>query len=189
MLPLPLSQVQAHWVRRLEATFDELSRTRMAGLPVCHGGLRVQAVGCRPWQVEAPAGTTGPTSPTGLLGVLITPWFMNLVWRLDEGQQGAGDWLHLPVGTAGRLQMGSQSLSFMGHHDPELGHYTACSLISPMFQFADHAAAVATAEAVMDTVSSEHAARVAPAAEAEAPAQPARRGFLLGRRHTAGDAA
>jgi [NiFe] hydrogenase assembly HybE family chaperone len=118
---------------------------------------------------------------------------MNLVWRLDEGQQGAGDWLHLPVGTTGRLQLGSQLLSFLGNHDPELGHYAACSLISPMFQFADHAAAVATAEAVIETLSDEHVARHTPSSTAmseapvEAPAQPARRGFLLGRRPASGD--
>jgi [NiFe] hydrogenase assembly HybE family chaperone len=41
---------------------------------------------------------------------------------------------------------------FIGSQDPVLGDYQACSLFSPMFDFADHAAARDTAAAALDAM-------------------------------------
>ena len=188
MESVTLEPSQQRWVDQLVAAFDRHARTRMAGLAVCHPGLHVQAVGWRPWQVEAEPDTSA--APHGVLGVLLTPWFMNLIWRVDDNQHGAGDWLNLPVGSTGTLRLGQQRLSFIGAQEPGVGHFAACSLISPLFQFADQAAAVATAEAVMDTLAQEDAQRRqqhqlalarSAAQAAAAPSQPQRRGFLFGR--------
>jgi hypothetical protein len=35
---------------RLEAVFNDIARTRMAGLPICNSAVRVQAAGFREWQ-------------------------------------------------------------------------------------------------------------------------------------------
>ncbi len=194
MLPVrPASALPAStadWVAKLVDSHVATARTRMAGLAICHPGLQVQAVGFQLWaqdEDERPL--------QGLLGVLMTPWFMNLVWRADEATSG---WSALPVGHSRTLNLGAQALPFIGAHEPTLGAYASCSLISPMFQFADQAAAVATAQAVVDTLVNEalaaqarrqaahEATRQAELANAArqaqaAPAMPARRGFLFGR--------
>jgi [NiFe] hydrogenase assembly HybE family chaperone len=51
---------------RLAAAFERIHRERMAGLPILHPKLRVAAVGGRAWRGH-------------WLGVLVTPWCMNLV--------------------------------------------------------------------------------------------------------------
>lgn len=188
----PLAAPLADWLGRLVDSHVDTARTRMAGLPVCHPGLQVQAVGFQLWSEDV-----GERPLRGLLGVLMTPWFMNLVWRVEDA---ASVWSTLPVGTSHTLNLGAQELPFIGAHEPALGAYASCSLISPMFQFADQAAAVATAQAVVDTLVSEalaaqasrkaaqevaHEAEAAQAAAAlhaqAAPAMPTRRGFLFGR--------
>ena len=60
-------------VARLEAVFRDIAATRMEGVPLLHASLQVQAVDFAP-------------EPEGdfALGVLVTPWFMNLM-RLPLG--------------------------------------------------------------------------------------------------------
>jgi [NiFe] hydrogenase assembly HybE family chaperone len=165
----------AAWVRALESVYDEIARTRMAGLPVMNPALRVQALGF------------GAPGADGIWGVLITPWFMNLVWRAGEAppvptvEQTRGV-LDLAVGHSRERKLGSQPLAFIGAWDERLGTFECCSLISPMFQFADQAAAVAVAQAVLvelRTVPSSQA--VQPQAASADDAVASRRRFLFGR--------
>lgn len=123
-------------VAALEAAYAHIARTCMAGLPVMHPGLRVQAVGF------APRGDDGRWT-----GVLVTPWFMNLVRLPVRGRDGA-QWVR--PGVAAERRIGGQVLTFLGSEVPGLGRIEACSLFSPMHEFADHAAARATAQAVLD---------------------------------------
>jgi len=196
MLPLgPPQTDQAAWVDALVACYAETARTRMAGLPVCHPGLAVEAVGFQAWSDSDEDDQASMDSAKGTLGVLLTPWFMNLVWKSDAPRS---PWATLPVGVSRELSLGAQRLNFIGAHELALGAFASCSLISPMFQFADQAAAVATAEAVVATLAGEaqaaHAARLIQAAQAgqatqagqaahqtaSQPAMPTRRGFLFG---------
>jgi [NiFe] hydrogenase assembly HybE family chaperone len=116
----------------LQARFEHIHHHQMAGLPMLNPALRVQAIGFRPWAAH-------------WLGVLVTPWFMNLVLfpRQREHWQAVGEresrHYVFPAGV----------FEFIGSHDAELGDYQACSLFSPMFEFADHAAAHDTAEAAL----------------------------------------
>jgi len=114
-------------VHALEVTFAHIARTRMADVPLLHPELHVQAVGF----AERCDGTA--------LGVLITPWFMNLVrLPLVRDERAA---LH-----AHRThQLGAYSLEFTSAFEAELGAFECCSLFSPVHEFADQAAAVATA--------------------------------------------
>jgi [NiFe] hydrogenase assembly HybE family chaperone len=157
-----LSTPQRDWVQRLASVYEDVARTRMAGLPVVHPKLVVEVLGFRPW-VDATA---------GVLGVLVTPWCLNLVWRADD----ASCWA---VGVSSALQIGAETLPFVGHHDPQLGAYACCSLVSPMFQFADQAAAHATAVAAMAALT---APAPAPPMASTPPVQADRRRFLLGGR-------
>lgn len=141
----------------LEAKFIGIERTRMAGVPVLHRGLRVQALGFEPADEQA------------AIGVLLTPWFMNLLrFPLEACASRQG------IGRTRSLLVGGEAFDFIGAFEPGFGAYGACSLFSPMFEFADQSAAVATARAVLELV------RTAPApAKSAVPA--ARRAFLFGR--------
>lgn len=129
------SAERASPAQALELRFEAILRGPMHGVPVLNPALRVQAVGFRPW---------GPH----WLGVLITPWFMNLMLlpRLTAqwpaiGQRGSRHYV-FPAGV----------FEFIGHHDAELGGYQACSLFSPMHAFADADGAQATALAALQTL-------------------------------------
>jgi [NiFe] hydrogenase assembly HybE family chaperone len=166
----------------LQAVFSEVGATRMAGLPLCHPGLQVEALGFEPLrQADAVASgllcaddlqARGLWLPPLAIGVLVTPWCMNLVSlpieREDTPQR---------VGRNHRLVLGGHVLSFIGAHEPALGSFGACSLFSPMQDFADALAARETALAVLDGLRPPAPDR-GPVA---APAVPSRRGFLFGR--------
>ncbi|EHR70477.1 (NiFe) hydrogenase assembly chaperone, HybE family [Burkholderiales bacterium JOSHI_001] len=150
-------------VETLERAFAEIGRTRMAGLPMLHPKLKVQALGFQELDDEPLA-----------WGILVTPWFMNLM-RLPLADGAAV----LPVGEVAERDVGPQRMQFIGANEPAIGgcgRYEMCSLFSPMNEFIDHEAAVATAREVLALL------RPTPAAAIAAPLEvPARRGFLFGR--------
>ncbi|MFA5121983.1 [NiFe]-hydrogenase assembly chaperone HybE [Zavarzinia sp.] len=174
---------------RLEGAFRQIAAKDMAGVPVVNKALGVQAVGFRAHGERA-------------LGVLITPWFMNLVLLpLDDG-------LVAPVVGSKRLvDFPSGRYEFVQGHDDRLGPWEGCSLFSPMFEFKAMADAVEVAEAVMvslfdpeiredgaptgeirrrreaEIAAAEAPLREAPSPEAvaaEAPAAPSRRALFTG---------
>lgn len=187
-------------VEALESAFRHIARSRMAGVPILHPSLAVQAVGFAPAPADA--------GPAGMaLGVLITPWFMNLV-QLPLDADAVQE---LPQpGLSQALAIGDWRFDFFGGEEEGLGRYAAASLFSPMAEFVDQASAVATAREVLLHLRPVAAAPavVAPAPRTEAapalalpsappatfaapatsatsaaPAEPvpARRGFLFGR--------
>ena len=99
----------------------------MAGVPILHPQLRVEAVGFRACEA-------------GVVGVLVTPWFMNLM--LFPANQETPP----PIGSTVEHQFPSGRYGFTAAEEPGLGHYQICSLFSPMFEFPDHATAALTAE-------------------------------------------
>ncbi len=141
-------------VAALEAAFRDVQATRMEGVPVLHPRLQVRAMGFAPSADE----------PGMAWGVLLTPWFMNLV-RLPLSS-GADDAIARP-GAKVLRRCGTQAFDFIGAHEAALGPFEASSLFSPMFEFADQAAAEATAAAVLQQL--------------RPPVAAARRGFLFGR--------
>lgn len=120
-------------VRALEAAFARIAGTRMAGLPLNNPVLRVQAVGFR------------ALDEAHQVGVLITPWAINLVLL---GQPTSRD-LQLAADRRRVWDFPSGSYEFMGGEEPECGPYQFCSLFSPAFEFAEQETAVATAGEVM----------------------------------------
>jgi len=119
----------------LEATFSAIQRERMVDIPILNPRLQVQAVGFSEWE-------------DCCLGVLITPWFMNLMLLPQEGDE----WAELPSGTKVNHSFPSGTYEFIVGEEEGIGHYQMCSLFSPMFEFEDQAAAVATAEAVLEGI-------------------------------------
>lgn len=120
----------------LAQRFRDIAATRMRGLPLLNPALAVECHGFARQALGAEAGD-------GLLGVLITPWCMNLIW-LPEGPAQA-----LADGDSREYAIGGRRLDFIGAHDDVFGPYQSCSLFSPMFEFADQAAARATAAEVL----------------------------------------
>lgn len=84
----------------------------------------------------------------GLAGVLITPWFMNLVVlsasksEADSGSVGAKKLIHLPSG----------AYEFIQNWDKRLGGYLSCSLFSPMTAFTSQEEVREIAEQVMTEI-------------------------------------
>ncbi len=143
-------------VEALEALFRHVERTRMSGVPMLNAALHVEAVGFELVAVE-------PGETPAAVGVLLTPWFMNLVWLPLQAENGE----------AGRVRMreiGKANFEFITAHEPGFGAYEACSLASPMFEYPGQAQARATAAAVLAEL------RIA-----TVPASAGRRGFLFGR--------
>ena len=142
-------------IRRLEEAFEQVARTGMAGLPFVNPRLRVEAVGFRDWEGQR-------------LGVLVTPWSINLVLL-----PGAGEWPRVAHGSERFVTLPGGTFRFIAGSVEGFGEYHACSLFSPALEFADHAAAQATASAAL-------AAVLDPATSGAAPRALSRREFLRG---------
>jgi [NiFe] hydrogenase assembly HybE family chaperone len=138
--PVWYDSAQIH--RELEAVFNAVLTQRMQDSPLVNGSLAVQAVGFRTYRNH-------------WIGILITPWFMNLLalpgekseW--DIKQPGGKMHLHFPQG----------EFEFTVCTANELGRYAVCSLFSPMFQFELQAVAVTTAEAALQALLADAAPR------------------------------
>lgn len=113
----------------LEVVFRDIERTRMAGLPILHPALAVEAIGFEPLHGH-------------WLGILITPWFMNamIVPGVDA------DWVSVPEGEWVAWQLPVGVLRFYSMVEPGLGEIHAHSLYSPVTRFDDQAAARAEAQ-------------------------------------------
>ena len=116
-------------VDALTAAFERIATTGMAGLPMNNPALKVAAVGFQPWAEDY------------LVGVLITPWAINLVVL------GAG--LRLGADRRQTWDFPSGSYEFMGGEEPECGAFQFCSLFSPAFEFAGQDEAMATGREIM----------------------------------------
>lgn len=120
----------------LAARFRDIAATRMRGLPLVNPALQVETLGFARQRA-------GEDASPGLLGVLITPWCMNLIWLADDPAAAPAD------GELLEHHFGGQRLSFIGARDEVFGPYQSCSLFSPMFEFADQQSARDTAAQVL----------------------------------------
>lgn len=170
----------------LVADFREIWHAKMRDVPMVNKLLSVEAVGFQ--LVDGRP-----------LGVLISPWFMNLVQLPGEGE----DWSDLQSGAKELITFPSGSYEFIHNTREMTGGYKACSLFSPMGDFSSQMQAQEVARAVMlalfdeanrsetDRAADIRAAReaeltvaqqVEEAAQAEAPLnpQPSRRAVITG---------
>lgn len=169
---------------RLVAEFREIWNAKMRDVPLVNRALHVEAVGFRGWQGRP-------------LGVLVSPWFMNLILLPAPGE----DWSGLEIGAKELIGFPSGRYEFIHNRRGALGGYKACSLFSPMSDFSSQLQATDCARAVMaalfdpaheaetdsrETIRAEReTALAAEAAEAAAPpptpgSNPSRRAVLTG---------
>ena len=120
---------------RLEAVFNDIANTRMAGVPICNPALHVQVVGLREWQGR-------------WVGVLVTPWTISLV------QMPGADAPLAVLAAEEKMawEFPSGKYEFLGLHEPALGDCQICSLISPIIDIETQQDAVAIAHQVMEAL-------------------------------------
>jgi [NiFe] hydrogenase assembly HybE family chaperone len=121
--------------RKLETTFNRIYKERMTDMPMVNDKLQVHAIGFQPWQRH-------------YLGVLSTPWFMNLMLLPGEQQ----DWSELHELSKRSHVFPSGRYEFITGYEEEIGKYQMCSLFSPMFDFTDDDSAVETAQIIMQEI-------------------------------------
>jgi [NiFe] hydrogenase assembly HybE family chaperone len=119
----------------LERLYRAIAEGAMAGLPICNPRLGVAARGFRAVGGEA-------------VGLVVTPWFLNVVAApllpaaVTPAEAGATRKLALPAGV---IDLIIGELAGFGRLD-------SASLFSPMHDFADMAAALATAESAAEAL-------------------------------------
>ena len=116
----------------LESAFEAIHRERMRDIPLLNPKLAVAAVDFQRWDQH-------------WVGVLITPWFLNLM--LLPGSES--DWPGLAVGEKIELDAPSGEYAFTAGYEEAVGEYLFCSLMSPVQNIHDQAAALDTAGEVM----------------------------------------
>jgi [NiFe] hydrogenase assembly HybE family chaperone len=119
----------------LEAVFRAIAGNQMRDMPMVNPVLSVEAVGFRPWHEH-------------WLGILITPWFMNLMLMPRQHDK----WRAFAERATRHHVFPAGVFEFIGAREAVLGDYQACSLFSPMFEFAEQAGARATAIAALDAL-------------------------------------
>ncbi len=137
--PGSVAQVEANRIgtttARLVADFREIWHAKMRDVPMVNKMLSVEAFGFQ--MVEGRP-----------LGVLISPWFMNLIQLPGEDE----DWSNLTPGQKEVISFPSGDYEFLHNVREMTGGYKACALFSMMNDFKTHAAAVEVAEAVMSAL-------------------------------------
>ncbi len=116
----------------LETVFNDILRQRMAAVPVVNSALQVQALPFRPFQHD-------------WLGLLITPWLMNLLLRPGQSDR----WGALVEGDTVSIDFPYGVFAFTVAREKQLGLYASCSLYSPMFEFKQQAVAVTVAQTAL----------------------------------------
>lgn len=122
--------------QQLESVFTEIEQQRMRDMPMCNPNLKVEAVGFQCWGDY-------------LLGIMITPWFMNLmllprsekmVITMEQQREGSKQTQLFP---SGRYE-------FVNAREEGLGPYQVCSLFSPLLEFDSQHVVVEIARAALD---------------------------------------
>jgi len=100
---------------KIEQTFNKIHVENMQGIPILNPAIKVQALGFQEYQGR-------------MLGVVITPWLMNLVLLPAEGE----DWSHMKLGDKRPPEFSSRVYKFMLNDIDGIGLCQTHSLYSPM---------------------------------------------------------
>lgn len=124
-------------VYRLEEHYRSILKDRMQGMPFVNKALEVAAVGFRDFDAHS-------------LGVLISPWFMNLVLL-----PGTDEWSALEQGSVIGMALPGEKIDFNVCHDKDIGTYLTAVLFRTVADFPDQSAAISVAEEVLDRLFTE----------------------------------
>lgn len=118
-----------------EDGFRTIHQTRMLGLPLLNPRLQVKAGNFRRWGND-------------WIGTVVTPWSIIVV--LACGSRGG--WQSMRPGATRTLELPAGDFPFLGCLDPILGEYQMMSLLSPVTEIEDQAAAEAIAQIALETM-------------------------------------
>jgi [NiFe] hydrogenase assembly HybE family chaperone len=115
-------------ILQLVERFTHIGETAMRELPIYNHALQVDAIGFKPMAA-------------GWLGVLITPWFINVVLLPKQKQEAT-----IPLGEKVTHELISGEHEFIVGEDDELGRYDFLTLASPTLKYKSHQAACDAAQ-------------------------------------------
>ena len=121
----------AFTVEQLAAHFERVLNERMRDMPIINPRLRVATVGFRDYEGRP-------------LGVLVTPWFMNLVLLPNDDE-----WAEEPEGAAISLKFPSGPIEFRFNRDEALGTWLSAILFRSMSDMPDQVTACDIAAEIM----------------------------------------
>lgn len=156
----------------LEAHYRRIWIERMRDLPFVNAALDVAVTEFRRCDGD-------------WVGVVITPWFINLMLVAGGGRL----WGDIPAGERRYVDLPCGTLQFIADDDPDIGPYQYCPLIAPVSTVPDMATALRAATEAMDAVFTppvaEPTGELLQPADAEPAGPVSRRGFfrrIAGRR-------
>lgn len=147
----------------LEARYRFIAETAMADVPICNPALAVAATGFRAWGGRA-------------VGVVTTPWFMNLIATPLPGTEIEP----VAAGKSVRLNLPAGEVEFIVGELDGVGRVDSCSLFSPVFEFASMEEATEVAAEIVRTFF-DMSALEPPPPPPPPPARPSRRDLLRGK--------
>jgi [NiFe] hydrogenase assembly HybE family chaperone len=121
--------------QEIETAFERIEREQMQGIPLLNPSLKVQTVGFQNFQQRT-------------VGIVITPWMMNLLLLPSEGE----DWSHLKLGDKIHHRLPANEYRFLVNEIDGIGFCQTHSIYSPMHEFMNQDHAVAAAESFMQTL-------------------------------------
>ena len=110
-------------VKRLVDYYQAVLEERFRGLPIVNTALQVEAVGFRGLAEHE-------------FGVLITPWFINLVLL-----PGTGRWDDRPQGSVCTVELPGGKVDFTVSHDDAMGTTLSAAMFGTVAEFPDQATA------------------------------------------------
>ena len=122
----------------LEQAFERIWHEKMEGLPLLNPFLKVEAVGFQSWGER-------------IVGVMITPWFMNLMLLPGEGDE----WPALAVGNKQSHRFPEKSYELTLNEFDGVGRCQCFPLHSPMHEFENSLVARTVAEAFLEVLMTE----------------------------------
>lgn len=119
----------------IEAIFTRIQNEQMKGVPILNYAIQVEAVGFQEWQGCC-------------VGVLITPWFMNLMLFPGPGEA----WEELAVGTKQRHEFPAGSHELTINEFDQISRCQSYPIHSPMHAFVTHEDARSAARTFIDVL-------------------------------------
>ena len=119
-------------VNNLVVRFQQIGVERILGLPIYNDALTVEAVDFQPCE-------------GGLIGVLVTPWFMNIMLLPED----TGPYQSQQLGEKVKYQLLSGEHEFVIGEDEEIGRYLFRTITSPTNCYKKQIAAVNSGSKVL----------------------------------------
>ncbi len=120
---------------QLEQTFHKIHLENMLGIPILNPHIQVQALGFQEFEGR-------------VLGIIITPWLMNVVLLPAAGE----DWSTMQLGDKRPHKFASRTYKFMLNDIDGIGLCQTHSLYSPMRDFSSHEQALGVAQNFIDNL-------------------------------------